>query len=147
MRRLTLLLLSMLVAAPAAAEFTLLRPARVFDGVNPSPLEGWSVLVDGDRIVAAGATVTAPTGARTADPARPIGCTRSPPQGVQLPRRHDATKTISRKRRRTARTTRLARAKPERGHGRGGSHDRRHGEAQHRIARPLIGWRALPHAN
>jgi imidazolonepropionase-like amidohydrolase len=39
----------------------------VFDGVNPQPYEGWSVLVEGDRIVAAGPNLTAPAGARTVD--------------------------------------------------------------------------------
>ncbi len=68
MRRLILLLLTLLLtAAPAAAEPILLRPARVFDGVNPQPHEGWSVLVDGDRIAAAGPNLTAPAGARTID--------------------------------------------------------------------------------
>ncbi|HLL58887.1 MAG TPA: amidohydrolase family protein [Allosphingosinicella sp.] len=42
----------------------LLRPARVFDGANPRPHSGWSVLVRGDRIVAAGPNVAAPAGAR-----------------------------------------------------------------------------------
>ena len=63
MRRLILLFLSLLVATPAAAEPILLRPARVFDGLNPEPHEGWSVLVDGDRIVGAGPSVAAPPGA------------------------------------------------------------------------------------
>ena len=65
MKRLLLLLL--LAAAPAFAEPILLKPARVFDGVNPAPHEGWSVLVDGDRIVAAGPNVAEPSGARTID--------------------------------------------------------------------------------
>ena len=67
MRRLMLLLLALLLAAPALAEPILLKPARVFDGVNPAPHEGWSVLVDGDRIAAAGPNVTAPAGARVID--------------------------------------------------------------------------------
>src|SRR4249919_3820911 len=67
MRRLLLLFLSLLVAAPAAAEPVLLRPARVFDGVNPIPHEGWAVLVDGDRITAAGPDLAAPAGARVID--------------------------------------------------------------------------------
>ena len=54
-----------LLAVPAFAEPILVKPARVFDGVNPAPHEGWSVLVDGDRIVAAGPNVAAPAGART----------------------------------------------------------------------------------
>jgi imidazolonepropionase-like amidohydrolase len=53
------------VAAPALAQPILIHPARVFDGVNPTPHEGWSVLVDGDRIVAAGPNVAPPAGART----------------------------------------------------------------------------------
>jgi hypothetical protein len=53
LRRLFLILL-VLVAAPAIAETYLLRPARVFDGIDPRPHEGWSVLVQGDRIAAAG---------------------------------------------------------------------------------------------
>jgi imidazolonepropionase-like amidohydrolase len=66
--RLILLLFSLLFAAPAAAQdVVLLRPARVFDGVNPRPHEGWSVLVSGGKIVAAGANVAAPAGARTLD--------------------------------------------------------------------------------
>ena len=66
--RLILLLFSLLFAAPAAAQdAVLLRPARVFDGVNPRPHEGWSVLVSGGKIVAAGADVAAPAGASTLD--------------------------------------------------------------------------------
>src|SRR5437868_9446470 len=65
MKRLLFLLL--LAAAPAFAEPILLKPARVFDGVNPAPHDGWSVLVDGDRIVAAGPNVAAPAGAHTID--------------------------------------------------------------------------------
>src|SRR5690348_9842421 len=49
-------------AAPAAADTYLLRPARVFDGVNPQPHAGWSVLVEGDKIAAAGPNLTAPAG-------------------------------------------------------------------------------------
>ena len=68
MRRLILLVLSLLLAAmPAAAEPILLKPARVFDGVNPSPHEGWAVLVDGDRITAAGLNLAVPVGARAID--------------------------------------------------------------------------------
>jgi len=59
----SLLALLLLTTAPALAQPTLLKPARVFDGVNPQPHEGWSVLVDGDRIVAAGPNVSAPAGA------------------------------------------------------------------------------------
>jgi imidazolonepropionase-like amidohydrolase len=65
--RTLLLLLSLLLAPPAAAQqasVTVLRPARVFDGVNPRPHEGWSVLVRGARIEAAGPDVPVPPGAR-----------------------------------------------------------------------------------
>jgi imidazolonepropionase-like amidohydrolase len=55
------------VAVPATAETILLRPARVFDGVNPQPHEGWSVLVDGDKIAAAGPNLAAPAGAKVID--------------------------------------------------------------------------------
>jgi len=45
----------------------LLRPDRVFDGVNPSPHTGWVVLVTDQRIAAVGpaAQVRAPAGTRT----------------------------------------------------------------------------------
>jgi imidazolonepropionase-like amidohydrolase len=55
------------LAAPAAADTYLLRPARVFDGVNPQPHAGWSVLVEGDKIAAVGPNVTAPAGAKVVD--------------------------------------------------------------------------------
>jgi imidazolonepropionase-like amidohydrolase len=67
MPRLILFILLLLLAVPAAAEPILLRPARVFDGVNPRPHEGWSVLVEGDRIAAAGPNLAAPPGARVVD--------------------------------------------------------------------------------
>ena len=57
----------LLSAASAFAQPTLLRPRQVFDGVNPAPHAGWSVLVDGDRIVAAGPNVTAPADAKIID--------------------------------------------------------------------------------
>ena len=53
--------------AIASAEPILLRPARVFDGVNPAPHDGWQVLVDGDRISAAGPNIAAPAGAKVID--------------------------------------------------------------------------------
>jgi imidazolonepropionase-like amidohydrolase len=62
-----LILLAALAAVPAWAqqsETILLRPARVFDGVDPRPHEGWQVLVRGDRIEAAGPALAAPPGAR-----------------------------------------------------------------------------------
>ena len=40
--------------ATAARRATLLRPARVWDGVADRPVEGWTVLVRGERIVAVG---------------------------------------------------------------------------------------------
>jgi imidazolonepropionase-like amidohydrolase len=48
---------------------TLLRPARVFDGVTAEPRAGWVVLVTGQRIAAVGpaADVRAPAGATTVD--------------------------------------------------------------------------------
>jgi imidazolonepropionase-like amidohydrolase len=69
MRFLLALLLTLIAAAaPAAADDTiLLRPARVFDGTDPKPHEGWTVLVRGDRIAAAGAAIAAPPGARVID--------------------------------------------------------------------------------
>ena len=41
-------------AQTAAPQRVLLRPARVFDGVSAAPHEGWVVLVEGERIAAAG---------------------------------------------------------------------------------------------
>jgi imidazolonepropionase-like amidohydrolase len=57
------------VAAPAVAQTgaTLLKPAQVFDGVNPQPHPGWSVLVEGDKIAAVGPNLTAPAGAKVID--------------------------------------------------------------------------------
>ncbi|MDH3272263.1 MAG: amidohydrolase family protein, partial [Gemmatimonadota bacterium] len=58
-------LLGLLFASTLAAqEATLLRPDRVFDGVEMHP--GWSVLVRGGRIEAVGANLTA-DGARTVE--------------------------------------------------------------------------------
>jgi imidazolonepropionase-like amidohydrolase len=62
-----LLSLSLLSGVPAAAEPILLRPAQVFDGIDPHPHTGWSVLVDGDRIAAVGPNLAAPAGARVID--------------------------------------------------------------------------------
>ncbi len=47
----------------------MLRPARVFDGINPQAHEGWVVVVRGERIESAGPAgeVHAPDGARTID--------------------------------------------------------------------------------
>src|SRR4051795_7541652 len=57
------------LAAPAPAQETvvLLRPARVFDGVDPRPHEGWQVLVRGERIEAAGPALQAPPGTPVVD--------------------------------------------------------------------------------
>jgi imidazolonepropionase-like amidohydrolase len=67
MRRVILFLSALLLASPALAETILLRPARLFDGVNPQPHEGWNVLINGDRIAAAGPNLAAPAGAKTID--------------------------------------------------------------------------------
>jgi hypothetical protein len=64
-RAVAALLLALLISAPALADTLLLRPARLFDGVNPQPHEGWSVLVAGDKIAAVGPNLGAPAGART----------------------------------------------------------------------------------
>jgi len=66
-RLLAVALAALLLPSPALAESLLLRPARVFDGVNAQPHEGWSVLVDGDKIAAAGPNLSAPAGTRTID--------------------------------------------------------------------------------
>jgi imidazolonepropionase-like amidohydrolase len=66
MRFLILLALSLLLPAAAWSEDSviLLRPDRVFDGVDPRPHEGWSVLIRGERIEAVGPSIAAPAGAR-----------------------------------------------------------------------------------
>jgi imidazolonepropionase-like amidohydrolase len=51
------------LAAQVAAPI-LLRPARVFDGVDGKVHSGWQVLVRGDRIVAVGPDLAIPAGAR-----------------------------------------------------------------------------------
>lgn len=65
-RTLALLLLLSLGTPVAAAEqpALLLRPERVFDGVNPTPHVGWQVLVRGDRIEAVGPSLAVPSDAR-----------------------------------------------------------------------------------
>jgi len=66
--RILLFLLMLLSSAPSLAqEAILLRPARVFDGIDPRPHEGWSVLVRGERIEAAGPEIAVPAGARVID--------------------------------------------------------------------------------
>jgi len=54
-------------SGPALADTLVLRPARVFDGVDPQPHEGWTVVIEGDRIAAAGPAVAAPANARVID--------------------------------------------------------------------------------
>src|SRR3954466_9580097 len=62
-------LAALMLAAPAPAQETvvLLRPARVFDGVDPRPHDGWQVLVRGERIEAAGPAIATSPGARVVD--------------------------------------------------------------------------------
>ena len=67
MCRLILFLITLLFGTAALAQPILLRSARVFDGVNRLPHEGWSVLIDGDRIAAVGPNLAAPAGARVID--------------------------------------------------------------------------------
>jgi imidazolonepropionase-like amidohydrolase len=45
---------------PSFADTFVIKPARVFDGIDPQPHTGWSVLVEGDRITAAGPSETIP---------------------------------------------------------------------------------------
>jgi imidazolonepropionase-like amidohydrolase len=63
LRVLVTAVLSFAAVAQAQAEPIVLHPARVFDGVNPAAHEGWSVLVDGDKIAAVGPNISTP-GAR-----------------------------------------------------------------------------------
>jgi imidazolonepropionase-like amidohydrolase len=67
MRHTILFLAVLILPAAAMAEPILLRAAQVFDGVNPQPHPGWSVLVDGDRIAAVGPTIAAPATAQVID--------------------------------------------------------------------------------
>ena len=71
MRTLAVACLALLGAAlPASAqdaEPVLIRPAAVFDGVDGRLHPGWSVLVEGERIVAVGPSVAVPAGARVVD--------------------------------------------------------------------------------
>ncbi|HVY87591.1 MAG TPA: amidohydrolase family protein [Hyphomonadaceae bacterium] len=54
-------------AMPAPKGAILLKPARVFDGVDPKPHEGWQVLVVDDKISAVGPNLSAPAGTRVID--------------------------------------------------------------------------------
>jgi imidazolonepropionase-like amidohydrolase len=60
-------LLFALVPLPALATPILLRPAQVFDGVDPVAHRDWQVLTDGNRIVAVGPGLTVPADARVID--------------------------------------------------------------------------------
>lgn len=53
--------------APALAAPVVLRPAAVFDGVDPVAHAGWQVTIEGERIVAVGPDHTVPAGARVID--------------------------------------------------------------------------------
>lgn len=53
----------MSAAGSGADAFYVLEPARVFDGINPTPHEGWRVLVHGELIEAVGPDVAPPAGA------------------------------------------------------------------------------------
>ncbi len=64
MRWLTMVMLALLPVATSAAPL-LLRPAKVFDG--EAMHAGWQVLVDGDKIVAAGPGLAVPPGTETLD--------------------------------------------------------------------------------
>jgi len=57
------------LASPPASQPApvLLRPAQVFDGVDPRPHPGWQVLVAGGRIAAVGPALPVPPGTRTLD--------------------------------------------------------------------------------
>ena len=59
------LLLGLVLTTPAVADTLLLHPTRVFDGTAIH--EGWSVLVEADKIAAVGPNLGAPAGARTID--------------------------------------------------------------------------------
>src|SRR2546421_351885 len=61
------LMAALLLASPAMADTFLLRPARVFDGVNPVLHDGGAVRAEGDRIAAVGPNVAAPAGAKIID--------------------------------------------------------------------------------
>jgi imidazolonepropionase-like amidohydrolase len=64
------LMLMLLITGPAMAaepQAMLLRPARVFDGVDPVAHAGWEVLVEGDKIAAVGPKLTVPADARIID--------------------------------------------------------------------------------
>ena len=53
--------------ADLQSDTVLLKPARVFDGVDPVPRPGWQVLIRGDRIAAIGPDLAAPVGGRVVE--------------------------------------------------------------------------------
>jgi imidazolonepropionase-like amidohydrolase len=63
------LMLAVVTGSASAASTVLLRPQRVFDGTTTATHDGWVVLVDGDKIAAAGpsADVRVPPGSTTID--------------------------------------------------------------------------------
>jgi imidazolonepropionase-like amidohydrolase len=67
MHRLIAVVLTALLITPALAEPYLLKPAQLFDGVNPQPHPGWSVLVEDGKIAAVGPNLAAPAGTRTVE--------------------------------------------------------------------------------
>jgi imidazolonepropionase-like amidohydrolase len=67
MHRLLAVVLTALLITPALAEPYLLKPAQLFDGVNPQPHPGWSVLVEDGKIAAVGPNLAAPAGTRTVE--------------------------------------------------------------------------------
>ena len=67
-RILTSLLLALAAPATAVAQpALLLRPERVFDGIDPVSHVGWQVLVRGERIEAVGPSLAVPADARVID--------------------------------------------------------------------------------
>jgi len=56
-----------LPAAEAPRQIVLLKPARVFDGMDGKTHAGWQVLVEGDRIAAVGPNLSAPADAKVID--------------------------------------------------------------------------------
>ncbi|PZO91596.1 MAG: amidohydrolase [Sphingomonas sanxanigenens] len=65
--RFLFVLLAFAAAMPVDAASILLRPDRVFDGVDARPHAGWAVLVTDGRIAAAGPDVQAPADAEVVD--------------------------------------------------------------------------------
>lgn len=55
------------LSASTSAAPILLRPAQVFDGIDPHPHAGWAVLVDGDKIAAAGPDLAVPAGTKVVE--------------------------------------------------------------------------------